>query len=113
MWGFKVEKARKIGQKIFKLFRDKRLMGKFNRNGKSPKGSDQEFLSKYVYNEIKDDSIVHDSFLCKNYQNSEPWPTQRKGNCFVGRVGKFNESGLYFKCPFECRPEQSKNWESC
>ena len=113
MWGFKVNKARELGHMIYKKIVDKNIAFKYNPNGKSPKGYDQYFLSKHVYNEIKKNSIIHDSFLCKIYLNSMPWPTRRKGDCFVGRVGKCNESGIFKICPKECRPANHLDWSSC
>lgn len=113
MWSFKVDKARELGQKIYSKIVDKSKSFKYNPNKKSPKGYDQYFLSHHVYNEIKNNSTIHDSYLCKRYPNSKPWPTQRKGDCFVGRVGKCNETGAFKICPKECRPVDHLEWTSC
>lgn len=110
MWGFKIDKARELGKKIFSKIVDKRLSALYNPKKKSPKGYDQYFLS---YIEIKNNSTIHDSFLCKSYPNSKPWPTKREGDCFVGRVGKCNITGKFKICPKECRSAEHFDWESC
>ncbi|RMZ93791.1 hypothetical protein BpHYR1_019801, partial [Brachionus plicatilis] len=80
MWSFKVDKARDLGRKIYEKINDKKISSQFNPNKTSRKGYDQYFLSDHVYNEIKDNSTIHDSYLCQRYPKSRPWPTQRKGD---------------------------------
>lgn len=113
MWSFKVNKARDLGRKIFNKIIDKQISLKYNPNGNSRKGFDQYFLSDHVYKEIKNNSTIHDSYLCKKYPKSKPWPTKRIGDCFVGRVGKCNQTGIFKKCPEKCRPINHSDWISC
>lgn len=113
MWSFKVDKARDIGKRIYKKIVDRSISSKFNPNRNSRKGYDQLFLSHHVYNEIKDNSTIHDSYLCLKYPKSKPWPTKRKGDCFVGRVGQCNESATFKVCPNECRPKDHIDWINC
>lgn len=61
---------------------------------------------------IKDKSIIHDSHFCKNL-GGEPYPTQRKGNCFIAFIGACNTSASFFDCPIECRPKDHLNWTKC
>ena len=113
MWGFKNSQNRTLAKDIYKLIVDKRLGQEFNPTGQSPKGYDQSFLSNHVYKSIKQNSIIHDSFLCTSYQDSQPFPTKRKGDCFVGQVGTCNETGHFYECPKECRPKDHLDWNSC
>ncbi|RNA04087.1 hypothetical protein BpHYR1_024455, partial [Brachionus plicatilis] len=113
MWSFRVEKARVLGKLIYEKMVDKNISSKFNFNGKNPKGFDQIFLSKHVYKMIENNSTIHDSYLCEKYPKSKPWPTQRNGNCFVGRVGRCNETSTFKSCPKKCRPENHLDWEAC
>ncbi|RNA36727.1 hypothetical protein BpHYR1_050669 [Brachionus plicatilis] len=111
MWSFKTSKDRNLGKEIFEDIINKNSSTKFKPRGISVKGYDQHFLSKHVYPRIKDKSTIHDSYLCKKYPKSKPWPTQRKGNCFVGRVGRCNETGVFKPCPKECRPHDHLDWK--
>lgn len=84
---------------------------KYNKNGKSPKGNDQFFLSNYVYHPIVLKSTVHDSYHCKVYVNSKPFPTKRKDHSYVGNL---MENGVpRTPCPIHCRPENHKDWTYC
>jgi hypothetical protein len=83
MWGFASVRDRALATKIFSLIVDKKVSEQFNKNGKSPKHGDQSFLARYVHPLVKSSAIVHDSYLCASY-GGDPWPTQRKGDCFVG-----------------------------
>ena len=113
MWGFKNYKNRNLANDIYELVINKTLSVKYNPSGISSRGHDQFFLSHHVYNKIKLDSVIHDSFLCKSYGDAAPFPTKRIGNCFVGQVGVCNESASFFTCEKECRPKDHLDWETC
>ncbi|CAF0866477.1 unnamed protein product [Brachionus calyciflorus] len=114
MWSFKNFKDRKLAKEIYDLVIDKNLSVKYKPNGNSRKGYDQHFLSHHVYHRINMKSTVHDSYLCKRYPNSRPFPSKRIGDCFVGRTGFCNESRVdYGRCPKECRPPNHLDWENC
>ncbi|CAF1000518.1 unnamed protein product [Brachionus calyciflorus] len=113
MWGFKSILNRAKANEIYNLIINKNLSRNYNPNGRSTKGYDQFFLSDHVYPKIKLNSTIHDSYLCKHYPNSRPFPTKRIGNCFVGGVGWCNEKKNFTICPNQCRPSNHQDWETC
>jgi hypothetical protein len=112
MWGFYNERNRTLANRILNLILDKNISVRYNSNDKSPKGADQHFLTSHVYGLIKVDSVIHDSYLCQNY-GGQPFPTKRKGNCFIGNPFDCNITASFFKCPPQCRPKAHLDWESC
>jgi len=68
-------------------------------NLESKKGFDQFFLADYVYPLVKQVAVIHDSYCCLSYRDSQPFPTKRIGNCFVAAIGGCNETGIYYPCP--------------
>ena len=64
-------------------------------------------LTKHVWKTFggPEGCLQHDSYLCKAFPGSVPWPTQRPMTpCnFVGCVFKQNVT-LTEKCPLQCRP---------
>ena len=113
MWGFRPNLDRKTANNIYELILNRELALKYNQN--SLKGQDQYFLADKIYPLIRDNSIIHDSYLCNSYKDSEPFPTKRKGNCFVA----FNElqcnetSSQFYECPRNCRPKEHLDWLNC
>ena len=76
------------------------------------KGDDQVMLQKYLWPELKKDVIQHDSYLCKNYPGSIPYPSQRSAINEV--IGGSREMGLRPPvCPKECRPRNHLDWLYC
>ena len=59
-------------------------------------------------------AMQHDSYMCKNYPISRPFPTQRKmePNNFVASVVSENAT-LWKRCPKACRPKDHPDWEYC
>ena len=113
MWGFKRYLDPIKANLIFSFVKDKMISKKFNPNSNSPKGFDQIFLTTVVYKIISNKSLEHDSYLCHLFPNSKPFPSKRKGNCFVGGIGMCNETALFYPCPKECRPKNHLNWTYC
>ena len=116
MWGFKNSMDRNLAYHLFKFVLSKKISKNYNFHTQNEKGKDQEFLSKYFYPLIKSKSIIHDSFLCKIFDNSLPWPMKRLSDCFVGSPSYCNESlanKFYEECPFDCRPKNHKDWLYC
>ena len=123
MWGYYNSRNKKNSKLIFEKILDKQLSRKYNGDLKSPKGADQFFLSAHVYPLIKHEAIVHDSYLCKNYEHSSPFPTRRVGACFVGMVEttmktdlcgiNSNKSVEGYTCPVDCRPKDHLDWTQC
>lgn len=117
MWGFFNSRMRGLADKLFQKMISQELAFKYNKN-KNEKGQDQYFLSDHVYKEIKNHSLIHDSFHCKNYKDSQPFPSQRVGHCFVGipsNIIQYNscDHKVFHECPVECRPYQHQDWLTC
>ena len=62
-------------------------------------------IHRYVWSWTEKDSIGHDSFHCQKYQNSKPFPTQRRigPNNFVGSNICQNMT-ISSPCPVRCLP---------
>lgn len=74
---------------------------------------DQNFLSAYVYPLISNNTIVHDSYLCKLFGGS-PFPSKREGDCFVGSTTNCNKYYRFLEeCPIDCRPKDHTDWIYC
>jgi len=85
MWGFYNSRDRITAYKIFDSILNVDIAKKFSKpKNKNRKGADQEFLTKYVYPYLREQSIIHDSFLCASYGGAKAFPTKRVGDCFVG-----------------------------
>ena len=41
-------------------------------------------VQNLIYNDLKDYSLQHDSYLCKRFPLSVPYPTRREGGFFLG-----------------------------
>lgn len=113
MWGFKNHKNRTLAKKLFNLIIKKSNSLMYNSTYQNQKDLDQLFLANFVYKNIKKQSVIHDSYFCNYYLDSKPFPTQRKGNCFVGGVGLCNETENFYTCPVECRPKKHLDWTTC
>ena len=115
MWGLYTDKNRSLTEKIYQLVVNKMIANIYKNPGH--KWSDQFFLRDNVYLIIKNNSIIHDSYLCSFYKDSIPFPTQRKGDCFVGQIagqiGTCNENASFLNCPIECRPKGNLEWITC
>ena len=67
----------------------------------------------------KDVALVHDSYHCKKYANTTPFPSQRKeGPCnFVACIPELISSTVHFtpkyECPRTCRPMNHQDWKYC
>ena len=116
MWGFSRSKNRKLADEISNKILNRKNSIIYNKKSESLEGLDQTFLGKKIYPLIKDKSIIHDSYLCKHYKDGTPFPSQLKGNCFIGRIGTCDDqNGIlpYGECPIECRPKNHTNWIYC
>ena len=98
MWGFKSKSDKYLANIIYKLILDKRIATKYNNESKIQ--GDQNFLADYIYPLIKDNSLIHDSYFCRSYLDSEPFPTKRLGNCFVGAYAREGCNQSVLECPF-------------
>ena len=115
MWGFHNKRDRNLGKEIFKKIIDPSIAKKYHTSGtKTKTGPDQFFLADHVYPLIKSRSIIHDSYTCKNYENSKPFPTKRVADCFIGdsdMAGCGNKT--FHECPVACRPDNHQDWIFC
>lgn len=80
--------------------------------------TDQPLLNKVIWDHISKDHLYdmvlqHDSYNCKFYKNSKPFPTKRvKDNEFIGCP--VHECDQVLKpCPEMCRPSYGKFWKYC
>jgi hypothetical protein len=58
--------------------------------------------------------MSHDAYLCANYPDTRPFPTERKNepNNFVASV--VNQGNvLWEECPERCRPKDHPEWLHC
>ena len=119
MWGFYNARNRLLAHRIFDKIIDPKLEEKSNSKQRNRWQGDQRFLSKHVYPVLLDKSVIHDSYTCRAYKNSEPFPTKRLGSCFVGDAVFVNKSRdcesdkKFFECPLKCRPVRHKEWIYC
>ncbi len=115
MWGFFNSRDRILANKIFGLLINPLIAPNYNLNHSSPKGFDQYFLSSYVYLDIKKSSIIHDSYTCQSFKDSQPFPTKRHGNCFVGTSLDIcdDKEPSFVSCPIQCRPKDHSDWTYC
>jgi len=78
------------------------------------KGLDQSLLTKWIWPQVQNEAMVHDSYLCKRFKSSHwrPWPTQRVAGPynFVGAAGPME---IKMTCPAECRPPDHQDWTMC
>lgn len=114
MWGFYNARNRKLANHILDLIIHKNTSRIYNNNGGSPKYFDQYFLAQYVSPLIYSNSIMHDSYLCHIW-GGKPFPTKRKGDCFIGSPNACSESHYnpFFDCSILCRPPNHPDWIQC
>jgi len=77
-------------------------------------GWDQVALQRYVWPWAKKMALIHDSYTCKKFSYTSPFPTKRElgvGN-YVGSVLALNAS-IDAPCPEKCRPKEHKDWIYC
>lgn len=116
-WGVKLGHQavrEQFKQSIAKFFTDKSLM--FAKRGIA--GPDQTALARHVWPWARQVALAHDSFLCKKFSSTSPFPSKRPegvGN-FVGAVISINNTIEFTsenQCPVKCRPKLHKDWLYC
>ena len=110
MWCYRtinnIAKATRILELILKN------AAKRSSTSEASKGNDQPMLHIYLWPELKNDVIQHDSYLCKRYAGSIPFPSQRSAVNEI--IGLTNRSGIEARvCPTECRPRDHQDWLYC
>jgi hypothetical protein len=84
------------------------------------KGRDQLFLRDYVWNFVKNNASIFDSYSCQKL-HGRPFLSQRPtGNCYLGCVRpccnsviKSDFNVTLKPCPIECRPKEHLDWIYC
>ena len=77
-------------------------------------GPDQGFLKRYFWPWGKWSAMSHDSYTCKRFPRTSPFPTRRllTENNFVASVFEAKDV-LRQQCPESCRPKEHKDWTLC
>lgn len=84
------------------------------KGGTWQKGYDQHLLTDILWPVAQKDMTSHDSYLCRQYPGSEPWPTRRVDGEFVGDAFPWeNEPRKPKVCPAACRPKEHQDWTTC
>ena len=85
----------------------------------SKKKIDQKLLKTLIWPHARNDSLIHDSYTCKNKSlrgvDVRPFPTRRlhgKYN-FVGSNGGNITLSKDGPCPKQCRPIEHQDWVVC
>merc|ERR1719402_1454359 len=104
LWGAKVNQLRKDLVKAFKnIFAD----GVSYYTKENGFGYDQHLLTRYIWSWAKKTAMAHDSYTCKKFSRTFPFPTRRKegvvGN-YAGSVIAINAT-VDDECPEKCRPK--------
>jgi hypothetical protein len=113
MWGFYNAKNRQLANQILNTILNKDVINQYS---SASDGNDQLFLQNHVYSVIRENSVIHDSYLCQSFGGT-PYPTQRVGPCHIGGQNAFicenfrNQS--FAPCPKECRPKDHQDWITC
>jgi len=111
MWGAKLDAPLRSNFKeaFRKAFKDPVAFA-----ARASGGWDQIALRRYVWPWAKKITFAHDSYTCRKFSYTHPFPTQRLtgiGN-YVGSVISLNAT-VRNKCPYKCRPKEHKDWSYC
>lgn len=141
MWSIKTQLDRERSRRIFHDVHSDAIGQKYNGNGQTPKGNDQFFLTHYVWGLIKHDSTIHDSYTCRHFTESKPFPTRRRLPDYIGSFTllpnmsscpvEYHQAAArgqaqnmtYWsdvirprkvdECPIRCRPADHQDWTTC
>ena len=114
-WGVKLTPVVRVelNQSFQRMFQSNILY-----SNQDNRGPDQDLLKEYIWPLAKDFAMVHDSYHCKKYNNTIPYPTQRKDSIcnFVACIPELKSRITFTKsniCPMECRPKNHIDWKYC
>ena len=93
------------------MLMNKTLCERFNPNSVSQREGDQDFLGQRVYKLFGKNSTIHDSYYCRLFNDSQPFPTERSIKNHIG--SHVHAKPVIFQCPIECRPIGHKDWKYC
>ena len=108
MWCYRATNNRSSATQILKLIL--KNAGKRSSTLEAKKGDDQFMLQRYLRPKLKNDVIQHDSYLCKYFPGSIPYPSQRLS---VYEIVGATEGNKVPECPKECRPKDHVDWLYC
>lgn len=112
LWGAKVKNIRRD---LILAFKDMFSDGVSYFKKENGFGYDQHILTRYIWHWAKFKAMQHDSYTCKKFSGTRPFPTRRKefqvGN-YVGSIVRLNAS-TEAECPEKCRPIDHKDWIKC
>ncbi|RXG74053.1 hypothetical protein Avbf_05108 [Armadillidium vulgare] len=80
-WGIRVMKPSQ--RRRLMIIRQQMFKSAFNEKAT---GVDQIYLREILWPEFKTDFIAHDSYCCKYYNDSSPFPTRRDNGKYVGAI---------------------------
>lgn len=82
--------------------------------GKRKYDQDQIILKEVLWPAMADWVVAHDSYNCRRFNGSSPWPTQRSNGEFVG-AARFRrlKTTVSKPCPEVCRPPAHRDWLYC
>ena len=110
MWCYRTANSITKGARVLDLIL--KNAAKRSSTSEARKGDDQFMLSRYLWPELSNDVIQHDSYLCRRYGGSIPFPSQRSAINEI--IGLTNRSGIEARiCPTECRPKDHQDWLYC
>ncbi|CAL4113216.1 unnamed protein product [Meganyctiphanes norvegica] len=74
----------------------------------------QNILNEILWTDYEHDVVRHESYRCREYQHSRPWPTEREDEKhFVGSQRSGFQKKHLEECPVYCRPEAHQDWRYC
>ncbi|EFX78685.1 hypothetical protein DAPPUDRAFT_246005 [Daphnia pulex] len=76
----------------------------FHENHLHKKGYDQELLNRFYQSMAVESMVAHDSYCCEYFPGSQPFPTPRQNNSFVGAPQHNPVQTINVPCPENCRP---------
>ncbi|CAF0908804.1 unnamed protein product [Adineta steineri] len=115
LWGAAPGRARRELFDIFFPLLIPSIARKYNGSG------DQDFLGQHVWEKVRSKALMFDSYFCRQYRGSRPFPTERpRGNCYLGCIRPCcinatdtDPIGSPEICPPACRPKDHQNWLYC
>ncbi|CAF1096515.1 unnamed protein product [Rotaria sordida] len=111
LWGIKLNKERSLINNISQYLLSPDVVKCYKGKG------DQNFLEDYIWpHAIMYDKMTleFDSFFCKKYPNSRPFPTRKESpTLFIGCRRPNCTKDKHPECPKECRPANHPDWIWC
>ena len=111
MWCFRSEINRTLSRLLLEEILDRALT--YHHVYYDHAYDDQPLLHKVVWEKLYDNSVQHDSYTCKHFPGSKPFPKPREDDSiFVGCPTQPCQAHMP-ECPIECRPSDHPEWTIC